>query len=107
MDLGLECFDANGNKILDDEWITAFKLGEHQTGTAQTGSFTDNNIQNRKVWVAVIPRGISLTGWLYAWPVFTISGNTISWQFKNASIYDTAVQNIQNMTFIYGVYADG
>ncbi len=83
MDVGIECYDASGHKIFDNDFVTSRYLGSGSTGTTD-GNITDSRIGGRKVWVAITNH--ETTGELHEWmaPTFSSAGNILSWTFRGS-----------------------
>ena len=101
MKIGIEIRDENNNIILDTSDLTTIMLGTYTTGT-EDGSYTDANIANRDVWVAVVSvNGTFDANHFPCTPVFSVDGNTISWVFDNGG---QTWGVVTGCTFLYGVY---
>jgi hypothetical protein len=99
--VGLEVFDSNGTKTFDSDDLTYRILGEFSTGTSN-GSITNNEINNKEVWMVVTHNETTGAGQYQTAPRFTISGNTISWQFIDPASGYPSSRISYNIS--YGVY---
>lgn len=100
MPQGLQCFDANGNLILDVTDRLTRILGEVNTGTT-SGSMVDNNFLSGSPFYLV---QTTLTDFKRtAVPIsVSISGNTLSWSFVHS--YRGASYQLVPYIIVYGVY---
>lgn len=106
MPCGLECWDENGNLILDATYRVARVIGEaridadHPSGTVVDDRFLQGG------WVSFQPDNTAGDGYLdhgVRTPRFSISGNTLTWAYPDingGAQYDT----IQIGTLFYGAY---
>ena len=91
---GLQCFDNNGNKVLDVTDRLTRVLGTFDTGTSN-GSISDTNLANGIPWY--ITQNSAEAKWYGKAPFsVNISSNNISWTFGDGTIVSRKI--------IYGVY---
>lgn len=107
MAAGLQCFDANGNLMLDLNDRIARYIGEAES-TITDGYITDNSLtefDNISLWV--IPYEVTVHFRKYSTypndnvcaPWFSISGNKLQWTLPNKS-----ARILLSFKFYYGVY---
>lgn len=91
---GLQCFDANGNLILDITDRLTRVLGEFDTGLVN-GSLNDDGLRTGTPWY-----NIYYTDSIYKIVpvVIWIGDNELIWTFTRTDI------TITNLHIIYGVY---
>lgn len=98
---GLQIWDENGNLTFDTSLDTCEYLGEFTT-TTTNGSFVVSGNCHENIWIIISSRsnsnenGYGKGGQM---PAFSISGNTISWNFPN---YNTNQKSICVVS--YGSY---
>ena len=117
MEVGLECFDANGKKIFDSDAIPISVLGtgraELPVGMSPTASgyIEDANIRNRLCWIKITDSNLHLIGRLTIYdyetflrPVIWQEGNRICWKIIAPSYYryDGGVMAYLYFDFEYG-----
>ena len=83
MAAGFQAWDADGNLIIDTGVRTVRIHGSRSTGTS-AGSITIDTSQGTPFYQV-----FSLTQDNYARPVFTLSGNTLSWTAAQVSAFFT------------------
>lgn len=81
MAAGLQCFDAQGRLMFSVTDRLARVLGTVNTG-AVSGSTTHAGFSGNQPYFVFFPDYGSSDAW---WPVVSISGNTLSWSYSNAS----------------------
>ena len=101
MGSGLEIYNENGNKTFGSEDLTYRILGEFSTGTSN-GSIYDENINGKEIWLIVINNITIGSGQYQTAPLFSYSGNTISWQFLDPESDYPSSRISYNVS--YGVY---
>lgn len=99
MPQGLQCFDVNGNLILDITDRLTRVLGIFETGTSN-GSLNDPNLANGAPWVYKYHQ-IS-TDIYNARPINVyVTGTTIYWEFDSARESQDA---LLSYGIVYGVF---
>lgn len=95
MPQGLQCWDANGNQIIDATDSFTRILGYVVTGSSGSGTIIDENFTKATPWFVtfvtrktVDPQGFSVA----------ISGNTLTWWFDHNNSWQYPHR------IIYGVY---
>lgn len=81
MTAGLQCFDAQGRLTFAATDRLARVLGYVSTG-GQSGTTTHDGLPGNQPYFAFFP-DYSSSG--TRWPAISISGNTLSWSYSNAS----------------------
>ncbi|SFM09004.1 hypothetical protein [Pelosinus propionicus] len=76
---GLQCWDANGNLILDVTDRLTRVLGQFETGTT-SGSITDNSLTTGTPWMISHRKPTAIADHK-AQCVVTFSGKVLSWSF--------------------------
>jgi hypothetical protein len=103
MPAGLQCFDASGNLIVDITSRLSKICGVATLpNPATNGAFTDPNLSNGTPWLSFQPTAIwGFINMDVSRPIFTISGNTISWTYSPGATGN----NFKIVgTLFYGVY---
>lgn len=95
MPQGLQCWDANGNLILDVTDRLTRVLGEVYTGTSGSGTIIDNNFLNGTPWYISTP---SVRTYDPQSLQVVITGNTLTWSFTQTNSWQ------KSHRIMYGVY---
>lgn len=95
---GIECYDGNGVRTLETSFLLTRMLGIAQTN-AVDGSLINDDLNGNKFWIAVITHDVASYPKGWSMPVFSVSGNTLTWRHSSN---DFSV-NV-NVVFAYGVY---
>lgn len=99
MPVGIQIFDANGNKTLDyTESLT--RIGGIICPRTVTGSYTIDNPNNERIWLDVY--SINTTSefpFSYCPLSISINGNTISWEYSTRDGYDGEVKHLDVFGF--------
>lgn len=106
MPQGLQCWDANGNLILDARERLTRVLGEVTVTNKSTGSLVNEELTNGQPWYFVIPlNNLSYSGYIeddYIDKVLcAFTSNTMSWTWRAAA---SSYVGGYDVKIIYGVF---
>lgn len=105
MTIGVECWNASGQKTLDissriAKFFGVANIGYLYTGAAGSGTITDTRFTSyagTTPFAFILSAGIDAEG---NFAIFSFSGNVLTWSFRNPTT-DNATR--PPTTFIYGI----